>query len=139
LHLNAWIGYTNGPPSPLLIVHSLVWQQVLLVVSLITASIPNLKAFLQSLSANWGEPDFGYTSRKNYGNGTYELKNLNSVRPTVSRTMETSVPHPVQENSDFETQVYTSTGGAIGRSSLGSGGSQDLIIRKETTWVVERT
>jgi len=53
--------------------------------------------------------------------------------------METSVPHPVQENPDFETQVYTSTREAIGRSSLGSGGSQDLIIRKETTWVVERT
>lgn len=134
LHLDAWIHYTKGPPSPFLIVPSLIWQQTLLAWSVISATIPNLKAFLQSLSANWGGVDWGYTT-KAYGNGTFELKNMNSGRHGKSAT-ESNGPFPGATGS----KEHHNGGKTRGESaSLGSGGSQDLIIRKETAWTVERS
>ena len=55
VHLSSWISYSDGQPSPIAIVPTFVLQQALLAVSLISATIPNSKAFLQSLSASWGE------------------------------------------------------------------------------------
>jgi hypothetical protein len=143
LHLNAWISYTNGPPSPFSITNTLIHQQILLTVSLITATIPNMKAFLQSLSARWEEADLrtygNYGSGGNYGTGTYELKSMRSKRPQL---LETQVKLPYAgSNFEAEAETHTSTREAGDRGSVGStsGGSQDLIIRKETTWTVVRT
>jgi hypothetical protein len=133
LHLHAIVEYTSGPPSPFHIIQSLVLQQSLLAWSLVSATIPNLKAFLQSLSANWGGHEWGYST--NYGHGTIELNEINTQRTTASKR-KSEVRFSVQESSNFDTQVYTSTGEG---GSVASGGSQDLIIRKETVWTVERT
>ena len=139
VHLNLWISYSHGLPSPFAIVPTFILQQTLLAASLISATIPNLKAFLQSLSASWGEAGFGsgYTT-KAYGNGTFEMTNMNSAIPPASRAGAGGL-YSTKGHSDFETQVSTSRRNAGERSSLGSGGSQDLIIRKETAWTVERT
>lgn len=88
-----------------------------------------MKAFLQSLAAGWGEPDFGYT-RRTYGDGTFELKNLRSER-SGSRVEGQPAIHDCQPNASAMLSGE--------RTSLGSSGSQDLIIRKETTFAVERT
>jgi hypothetical protein len=135
-HLNAWISYSNGPPSPIAVVPTLVWQQALLGTSLICATIPNLKAFIQSLSASWGEAGWGY-STKAYGNGTFEMDHINSSAPSASRTGMRDV-YSAKAYPTHETQTSTSMRNTGERSSLGSGASQDLIIRKETTWIVER-
>lgn len=138
-HLSSWISYTNDEPTPLTIVSSLILQQTLLAASLISATIPNLKAFLQSLSASWGEAGFGggYTT-KAYGNGTFEMHNLNSFRPTASQSTKNN-DYAAQNHTDYETQVTAARREAGERTSLGSGGSQDLIIRKETAWTVVRS
>lgn len=138
-HLDLWIRYSSGRASPIAVVPTFILQQTLLGASLISATIPNLKAFLQSLSANWGEAGFGsgYTT-KAYGNGTFEMSNMNSQAPPSSRN-GIGGHYSTKDLPDFETQVTTSRRLAGERSSLGSGESQDLIIRKETAWTVERT
>lgn len=134
-HLSARIKYTdNAQPSPFNIVTTLIWLQTLLAWSLISTTIPNLKAFLQSLSANWGGADWGYTV-KAYGNGTFEMKNMgSSSRPMASGT---GTDGATDMDRKYEAQVQTRQIGE--RSSLGSGGSQDMIIRKETVWTVVRS
>ena len=78
VHLHVWISYTQGLPSSISIVPVMIWQQMLLTASLITGTIPNLKAFLQSLSADWGRSQFGYT-RNAYGIETIRLNSIGSV------------------------------------------------------------
>ncbi|ORY09607.1 hypothetical protein BCR34DRAFT_589210 [Clohesyomyces aquaticus] len=143
MHLNAWIKYTNGEPSPFLIVPVLIWQQTLLATSLITATIPNLKAFLQSLSTNWGI-DWGYSTQP-YGQGTYEMGNVKRSGVTASRA-ESEIPYSPRSQvsgAKFKTEISTKARerpASVEHNSshsIGSGGSQDLIIRKETQWAVE--
>ncbi|KAF2133572.1 hypothetical protein P153DRAFT_393382 [Dothidotthia symphoricarpi CBS 119687] len=135
-HLHAWIDYTLGLPSSILVVQSLIWQQALLVVSLVSATIPNLKAFLQSLSANWGERDWSYATRI-HGSGTFELENINASKPKQVVTGSRVTLSP-QINPSFEIRAST-VAEECRRGSLGSGESQDLIIWKETAWTIERT
>lgn len=133
IHLHERVKYTKGAPSPFNIVPTLIWHQALLVWSLISATIPNLKAFLQSLSANWGGADWGYTV-KAYGNGTFEMKNMGSSRGMASGLHPEAI---TEMDRKYQTQIETRQVGE--RSSLGSGGSQDMIIRKETAFTVVRT
>ncbi|KAJ4294248.1 hypothetical protein N0V90_007938 [Kalmusia sp. IMI 367209] len=134
VHLKARINYTNMPPSPFNIVTTLIWHQTLLAWSLISTTIPNLKAFLQSLSANWGGADWGYTV-KAYGNGTFEMKNMgSSSRPMASGAHTETI---TDMDRKYDAQIQTRQVGE--RSSLGSGGSQDMIIRKETVFSVVRS
>ncbi|KAF2035232.1 hypothetical protein EK21DRAFT_107356 [Setomelanomma holmii] len=141
LHLNAFVAYTQGPPSPFHITTSLIYQQILLAVSFITATTPNMKAFLQLLSAQWGAADMrtygNYGSRRNYGTGTYELKSMSSKQP---RPLETEAEGPY-DGLNLGAEAHDSTREAGDRASVisTSGGSQDLIIRKETTWTVVRS
>ena len=138
-HLKVWISYSSNQASPFEIVPTMILQQTLLAASLISATIPNLKAFLQSLSASWGEAAFGSGHTTNvYGNGTFEMSNLNSSRHTTSRPQIRN-RFSAKNRPDSETQVTVSRRIAGERGSLGSGESQDLIIRKETAWNVVRS
>ena len=137
VHLNVWTSYTKGAPSTFSIVPTLIWQQALLTTSLLTATIPNMKAFLQSLSASWGGAQFGYTT-KAYGNGTFEMHNVGSTVPPTSQDA-TNATHSGRSLPGFKTHITTSGRPVGDRSSLGSGDSQDLIIRKETVFTVERS
>ncbi|KAL1612384.1 hypothetical protein SLS60_000610 [Paraconiothyrium brasiliense] len=136
-HLGARIKYTdNAQPSPFNIVSTLTWHQTLLAWSLISTTIPNLKAFLHSLSANWGGADWGYTV-KAYGNGTFEMKNMGTDSRSRAMASGAGTEAATDMDTKFETQIQTRQVGE--RSSLGSGGSQDMIIRKETVWTVVRS
>lgn len=137
VHLKIWISYTRGTPSPFTIVPSLVWQQSFLTTSLVAATVPNLKAFLQSLSASWGGAQSGYTTTA-YGNGTFEMADIGSAAPLASRKGVQGISSS-NGGRCFETQLTTTSHSAARRGSLGSGGSQDLIIRKETVFAVERS
>jgi hypothetical protein len=145
MHLNYLIRYTKGPQSPLLITQTLIWQQILLAVSLVTATLPNLKAFLQSLSARWGEADmgiYGNYGTGNYGTGTYELKSMNAARAREASNPAAKGPIvKVKASTEFNARAFAQQREGGERDSVGStsGGSQDLIIRKETTWTVSRT
>lgn len=145
MHLNYLIRYTKGPPSPLLITHTLIWQQILLAVSLVTATIPNLKAFLQSLSARWGEADmgiYGVYGTGNYGTRTYELMSMSAarIRDAPKPVTKESILR-VKASSEFNARVFAQQREVGERDSVGStsGESQDLIIRKETTFTVSRS
>ncbi|KAF2121707.1 hypothetical protein BDV96DRAFT_218452 [Lophiotrema nucula] len=137
LYLNAWITYTNGPPSPFRVQPVLLWQQVWLSWSLISTTIPNLKAFLQSLSTNWGI-DWGYSSNAygTHAGGAYELGYLKSNNRNSAFRAESDVPYSNQpRGANIKTEITTTIrerpmSGENG--SIGSGGSQDLIIRKNT-------
>jgi len=120
-------------------VPTLVWQQALVTTSLVTASIPNLKAFTQSLAARWGEGQglWGYTTKAS-GNGTYEMHNMSNNVPPVTRKA-TLGKYSQGSQKGFQTEITTSERVAAERDSLGSGGSQDLIIRKQTVFTVERS
>jgi hypothetical protein len=134
-----WIEYSNTVPSPLSAVPTLILQQTVLATSLISATVPNLKAFLQSFSVNWGDAGFGSGSAtKTYGNGTFEMNNLNSRVASASRSAANNL-YSSRNPPDFEAKITTSRRLPGERDSLGSGGSQDLIIRKETAWTVERS
>ncbi|KAF2261346.1 hypothetical protein CC78DRAFT_521904 [Lojkania enalia] len=141
IYLNSWVHYSNGAPSPFNILPVLIWQQVLLAWSLISATIPNLKAFLQSLSTNWGI-DWGYTTHAYGTNGTFELSEIKRSTHTASRT-ESEAPYAAEARTNgtkFKTEVTTNEfdrGHRTENGSVGSGGSQDLIIRKDTQVVVE--
>ena len=133
LHMDAWIKYTNGEPSPFSIVPVLIWQQTLISYTLVSATIPNLKAFLQSLSTNWGI-DWGYSSNAYGTNGTFEMSNMKRSGATASHT-GSEVHYPSQTRPAKFTTTVNSTG--RDQVSVGSHDSQDLIIRKDTQWVVE--
>lgn len=141
IHLRAWIQYSTGPASPFTVVSTLILQQVLLTCSLICATIPNMKSFLQSLSANWGDAGFGsgYTSRA-YGNGTFELNNVSNRHGSAPISRPDTVDlYSAKCRPNFQTKVATSRRVTVERASLGSGESRDQIIRKETAWTVEHS
>ncbi|KAF2850850.1 hypothetical protein T440DRAFT_554651 [Plenodomus tracheiphilus IPT5] len=131
MYLVSWRGYTDSAPSPLSFTRVMIWQQVLLSLSVISATLPSLKAFLESLSARWNELDA--TVYGSYGTraGAMELSEMNHSRPKT-----TDLKITVQKQ--FETRIDTSAQEAGERASRAStsGGSQDLIIRKEATWNV---
>lgn len=133
VHLITRIKYTNKQPSPFNIVPVLIWHQALLAWALISTTIPNLKAFLQSLSANWGGADWGYTG-KAYGNGTFEMKSMGTQPKSQAMASATGAERPTDMDQTYATQKQVGE-----RSSLGSSGSQDMIIRKETVWSVVRS
>ncbi|KAF2441589.1 hypothetical protein P171DRAFT_446447 [Karstenula rhodostoma CBS 690.94] len=136
VHLSTRIKYTDDQPSPINIVPTLIWHQALLAWSLISTTIPNLKAFLQSLSATWGGADWGYTV-KAYGNGTFEMKSMGTQSRSQAMASASGTERATETDQKYETQIQTRQAGE--RSSLGSGGSQDMIIRKETVWTVVRS
>ncbi|KAF2203202.1 hypothetical protein GQ43DRAFT_279254 [Delitschia confertaspora ATCC 74209] len=132
LHLDAWIKYTNAPASPFTVVPTLIWQQTLLGYTLVSATIPNLKAFLQSLSTNWGI-DWGYSSNAYGTNGTFEMSNMK--RSAVGSHIEADIPFSRQPSkAKFRTEVKSTV---RDHHSIGSHDSQDLIIRKDTHFVIE--
>ncbi|KAJ8115717.1 hypothetical protein OPT61_g2695 [Boeremia exigua] len=138
-HLMLWIDYFNSRPSPFGIVPTLILQQTLLAASLVSATVPNLISFIRSLSANWGEGQYSvdYTT-KAYANGAFEVSNLNSRANRQTRSIQNEI-HAPDHGPNLETQVTTVKRSVNRWSSISSGESHHLIIRKEIAWVVERS
>ncbi|KAF2689937.1 hypothetical protein K458DRAFT_474325 [Lentithecium fluviatile CBS 122367] len=141
LHFTHLEQYPTATEPLYSITGALLMQQAMLLWSLISATIPNLKAFMKSFSLDFGLGlTFGTSQQKS---SDYPLQNLTigsaQTRPwrrTPTTThddgggMSTSLrPDPHRHKS---TVVHTAEDGA----SVGSHGSQDLIIRKVVDWHV---
>jgi hypothetical protein len=140
LQFDALRRYNSEPPSSLRIVPSLIWQEILLGTGLITATIPNMRAFVQSLSGNRFDAKVSsdMKSSKQFGNETFELKTMRTLKSTSS-VIECRNLRLVPNPTVFKTQVDSSIEELEERGSLGSSGSQDMIIRKKTVWSVDRS
>jgi hypothetical protein len=132
LHMDAWINYSNSTPSPFTVVPVLIWQQTLLSYNLVSATIPNLKSFLQSLSTNWGI-DWGYSSNAYGSHGEFEMSNMKRSGATTSRA-ESEAHSRHSRLPKFKTEILSTV---RDQASVGSHDSQDLIIRKDMQWHIE--
>lgn len=129
----SWRDYSSSKPTPSSITNTIIWQQILLAVTVITATLPNLKAFLVSLSAKWGE-----AVPKEYGKAgkDVELEDISSSRLKLPQI--DAKESATENNGQRETDVYGSASeerDMCSRPSTGSGG-QETMCRKETTWNV---
>jgi hypothetical protein len=99
-----------------------------------------MRAFVQSLSGNWFDPKVSSTmkSSRQFGNETFELKTMRTLKSTSSVTGCGSLGL-VTNSTVFKTQVDSSIEELEERGSLGSNGSQDMIIRKKTVGAVDRS
>jgi hypothetical protein len=143
LHYVRLISYVNAAEPLYSITDALVYQQAMLLWSLVAATIPNLKAFMKSFSLDFGLSPFG----KSQKSSDYPLHNLTigsertrGWRRTNDETTRDDDrgsggissglrPDPHQHN----TTVVHPAGDA---ASVESHGSQDLIIRKVVDWHV---
>jgi hypothetical protein len=140
LHLNALQRYATGTPSSIHLIPSIILQEVLLATALITATIPNMRAFVQSLSGSWGDPNYVFTreSTKYSGSAIFGSKNMKSTKSEGLST-KTADLHLVPNSTVSETRVDSSIEEQRDRGSLERNGSQDMIIRKKMAWKVERS
>jgi hypothetical protein len=121
---------------------AIIQKQCMILWSLISATIPNMKAFIQSFSMDFGMGMGLSTLQKS---SSYPMKNLtigsaqtrdgqktnNSRHDGEDGGISSSLrPDPYQHKSVI---VHHTPGDG---SSIGSHGSQDLIIRKVVDWHV---
>jgi hypothetical protein len=99
-----------------------------------------MRAFIQSLSGNWFDPKVSSTmkSSRQFGNETFEMKTMRTFKSELSATGSSNL-QLVPNSTVFKTQVDSSIEELEERGSLGSNGSQDMIIRKKTVWSVDRS
>lgn len=120
LHALYFDQYPHATKPPLAIIKSLLFQQVMITCSLVTATIPNLKTFMQSFSWGLGLGGMPGTTTRSCSAGAYELQTIGR-RPTRTiraRHYKSSNPHPaVDELADGQ--------------SLSKANSRDVMIRKD--------
>lgn len=77
-----------------------------------------------------------YGTSNHTGAGTYELRSIGATKSKATYVDPDVIK--LSKAPGFETHIYTSARDAGERGSRASstGGSQDLIIKKETTWNV---
>ncbi|GAB7354739.1 hypothetical protein MBLNU459_g5151t2 [Dothideomycetes sp. NU459] len=141
--------YTNSKHPGLAIVNALVWQESELGWSIVSASIPNLKGFMKSFSTGFGFEPGGVTtmskSRSQNVSGsqsraymdTYALDDL-AKRPSSTARVESSLAQRLNpEQNEYSIEIRRDASGAGESDSIGSGKSQDMIIRKEVTMKID--
>jgi len=126
------------------VTNTLVYQQAMLLWSLISATIPNLKAFMKSFSLDFG---LGLAFSKSQKSSDYQLHNL-TIGSAQTRGWRKANDHSTRNDDihgdgissglrpdphQHNTTVVHPTGDS---ASIGSHGSQDLIIRKVVDWHV---
>jgi len=105
---------------------TIIWQQILLAASVISATLPTSKSFLVSLSARWGEADpTGYGTSET-ATGAIELNGINSSRPNNSQPNMTE-PHARKglQGATKDRDSPQAIGDAYSRPST-AGGSQKM-------------
>jgi hypothetical protein len=142
LHLINLERYPTSTEPLYAVTDTVVWQEIMLFLSLLSATIPNLKAFMRSFSLDFGLGlTFGTSQQKS---SDYPLQNLTigSAQTRGWRKQKDALetrdsvglssglrPDP---HANTSTVVHTAADGA----SIESHGSQDLIIRKVVDWHV---
>lgn len=143
IHLHYVSEYTNSSNPGLALIPVLAVQQVQLCWSLISATIPNLKAFVKSFSSGFGiqlDPSQtqAYGSSGRYGRGTgYEMGSVRADGNSKSRSGNASyndIEGPTALPQEGQTHGNQAKRGD--QESINSGGSQDHIIRKDVRWKI---
>ena len=144
LHFHYVGNYVHSNPDGLRVIPVLNIMQVQLCWSLVSATIPNLKAFIRSFNSGFGlglDIDAAYGTSGGYGGRTdYELSQLGkSAQRSHNRSYaepEREEGRPVKQdlskNSDTSRDQHFSFHEQEG--SVTSVGSQDQIIRKDVQW-----
>lgn len=155
VHLHYVAKYVDAPRTSFSIIPALVWQQIELCWALLTASIPNLKAFMKSFNSGFGLEN---TATDGYGLGYggathgsqvsegYQLgsvKNHEPVPKLAHVSQQESVNRPFADNLrpdfvDYSTTIEHENANKERSEarSIESGGSQDMIIRKDVQYDV---
>lgn len=136
LHLHYFRRYVDSDVTLLAVTDTLVVQQWLLTWSLVSATIPNMKAFMKSFSTDFGIGlPRGTTNRS--GN-SHPLQSIGKRSSLVPRPLHF---RPDQVHHEAVVAAYEVDAGVIedGTSSLRHNGSQEMIIRKDVGWDVSRS
>lgn len=122
----------------------IVWTQAELCYSLVAATIPSLRPFIQVLATNYGaRPANGYGSSYDTGtasgqipSGNYEL---GSLRPKGKDEYKYRIWSATTNDGPVKESVTADQSGAkngADGASLTSNDSQRMIIKKHQTWEV---
>ncbi|KAF2843581.1 hypothetical protein M501DRAFT_1006112 [Patellaria atrata CBS 101060] len=143
------------------IIPALVYLQFQLFWSLLSSTIPSLKAFMKSFNSGFGmEIDldgYGYGSRQ-YGSNSYRLETMESAKEVAGNSKVgmkvhrkhhddggkgEAVKRIVSQKKEFrpetvgtETSIYHPERRREDGSSVTSDGSQDMIIRRDVQWTI---
>ncbi|KAI6750551.1 hypothetical protein HG530_014832 [Fusarium avenaceum] len=145
VHLAYSRTYPAAPEPQFAVTNALIWQQVMIAWSLISATVPNLKNFLKSFSIGMGFPvAFDLTMSGN--TDTYALQSLGRSRSVTTSRAAIAVKYTTRRVSrgrlsDWETDIASNQNttvydrGDISRERQSSrAGSQEMIIKKEVAW-----
>jgi hypothetical protein len=129
------------------VTNALIWQQIMIAWSLISATVPNLKNFLKSFSIGMGFPlAFDLTMSGN--TDVYALQSLGRSRSITTSAAEIAVKYTTRRVSrgqssswdtdrvlNQKTRVYDRGDMDMLREGQSSrAGSQEMIIKKEVAW-----
>lgn len=158
LYLSFFSAYPSADEPAFYIVESLLFQQALLTASLITATVPNLKAFMKSFDMGFGlmaeacvagprayalrtiggSASLGTAgSRGGGGGGALSTSATGRSRASTSAVAAAPRQRPLRPDGvQTETVVSASDTSAYDGPDLTRTGSQDMIITKEVEWRV---
>ncbi|WZH49465.1 uncharacterized protein QYS62_010666 [Fusarium acuminatum] len=147
VHLAYCRVYPTASEPQFTVTNALIWQQVMIAWSLISATVPNLKNFLKSFSIGMGFPlAFDLTMSGN--TDTYALQSLARSRSVTTSAAEIAVKYTTRRVSrgqssswdsnrvlNQKTTVYDRGDMDMSRQEQSSrAGSQEMIIKKEVAW-----
>ncbi|KAK4072941.1 uncharacterized protein Triagg1_5618 [Trichoderma aggressivum f. europaeum] len=156
IHLAYFSQYPTSLEPQFAVTNSLLLQQTMIVWSLITATVPNMKNFLKSFSIGLGFP-LAYDSSMYGPSNAYPLQSLENSRSKATSAAGASTSVWIHNHSDSEArgrphnwrpdQVPNQNAamahhfGGVSRENLSDEersrtGSRDMIIIKEVAWNV---
>ncbi|KAF1812931.1 hypothetical protein P152DRAFT_507237 [Eremomyces bilateralis CBS 781.70] len=142
LKLYFFLPTVSSPVPSFTISSAIVWTQFLLCWSLMAASIPNLKTFMRSFNSGFGLEIAGLTY--GYGSRNYEMNSLHTGSGHKSREQTLNRSHADSTADRLRTDALQTTTSIYGKgastegeeSSVTSGNSQEMIIRRDVQWTV---
>lgn len=129
--------FTTSANPGLALVPVLVLQQVQVCWSLISATVPNLKAFVKSFSSGFGiqlDPAVAqaYGSSRSNRSNAYELGSVTGK--TISKSRSGNKSYNDVERHGAVPQHMNGRDKSREQDSIDSVGSQEQIIRKDMQW-----
>ena len=146
VHLHYVGNYVHATDTSLAIVAAVVWRQLELCWSLLSASIPNFKSFMKSFNSGFGlDMDLATSAKGSRDRNTsYELHSMgaNGSKANASKNRDvtsfTDNLRPGVGHHSATIQHVRANGRRLGKaSSIESGGSREMIIRKDVAWNVD--
>ncbi len=146
VHLHYIGNYVHATDTSLAIVAAVVWQQLELCWSLLSASIPNVKSFMKSFNSGFGlDIDLAtYAQGSRDYNTSYQLNSMraNGLKANASENRDmTSFVDNLRPDVGYHSatiqRVRANEEGLGKASSIESGESREMIIRKDVAWNVD--